>query len=130
MAQATTRRVRRTMKKTDILIVESDFFLAEAYSQLIRSRTTHSVRVIQDGEAAISYIEAHNPDVMVLDMDMPKYFGFKILNMLKANNRLKDITVITLSSDPDLCRQLEKRVDYAVRKPIPQSMLMSILEQL
>ena len=129
MALAISAQKRRIMKR-NVLIIEGDFYLAEAYLHLVQSRTTHNVHMIQDEQQAISYLEDQTPDVLVIDMDLPKQSSFKILNMLKASNRLKDIVVIALCTDPVLCKQLKSHVSYAMQKPIPQTTLISILQDI
>lgn len=51
-----------------------------------------------DGEAAIALAERENPDLILLDIILPRRSGFEVLEELKANDSTRDIPVIVLTN--------------------------------
>lgn len=91
----------------------------------------HTVRVVQDGEEALAYLgqegvytdprHALRPDVIVLDLPLPRLNGLELLQRLKQDQRLKrvPIIVLTTSTCPDEVRQAYAAGANAyVRKPM------------
>jgi CheY-like chemotaxis protein len=83
------------MKK--ILIAEDDKFLARAY-QVKFAKAGFDVQVATDGEETLTILKTFQPDVILLDLIMPKKDGFVILAELKKNEQYKNIPVIIASN--------------------------------
>ena len=83
--------------QTKILVVEDDKFLARAY-QVKLEKVGFDMRLAGDGEEAIQILHEFKPDVIVLDLVMPRKDGFATLSEIKANPEWKDIPVIISSS--------------------------------
>ena len=56
------------------------------------------VRVARDGEAALAAIEDRRPDLVLLDVMMPKRDGYDVCQTIRADPRLKDIKIIMLTA--------------------------------
>ena len=54
--------------------------------------------VAHDGEEGIALAKKEMPDIIILDVMMPKYDGFKVCGMLKSDKRFSQIPVVILSS--------------------------------
>lgn len=83
------------MKK--ILIVEDDKFLMNA----LRVKLTESdfeVVLAQDGEEALKALESIQPDLILLDLILPKKDGFAVLEEIKRDEKLKKIPVVIISN--------------------------------
>jgi DNA-binding response OmpR family regulator len=83
------------MKK--ILIVEDDTYLANAYRVKL-TKAGFEVKNVFDGEEAISILQTFTPDIILLDIVMPKKDGFTTLEEIKANEKWKNIPVILASN--------------------------------
>ncbi len=83
--------------KIKILLVEDDSFLLSMYATKFE---TENFKVItaEDGEKGIRYAAKELPDVILLDILLPKMNGFEILKQLKADKRTGHIPVILLSN--------------------------------
>ena len=108
------------MKK--ILIVEDDTYLANAYRVKL-SKAGFEVKNAFDGEEALSMLQAFIPDLILLDIVMPKKDGFTALAEIKANEQWKNIPVIVASNlgqkeDIDKSMALGA-ADYIVKSQIP-----------
>jgi diguanylate cyclase (GGDEF)-like protein len=75
----------------------------------------------RDGEAALAAVEADPPDLVLLDVMMPKVDGFEVARRLKANRRLPFVPIImqtALDSTDDKVQGLEAGADDYITKPI------------
>jgi len=86
----------KEVKKT-ILIVEDDEILMRAL-YLLFHKGEYTIASANDGETALNMTERLNPDIVLLDILMPKMNGFDYLRSIKSSPKLKDIPVIVLSN--------------------------------
>ncbi|MEI6627504.1 MAG: response regulator [bacterium] len=80
-----------------VLIVEDDVFLADLYKTKF-ALEGFEVLVAYDGEKGLESIKKNSPDIILLDLILPKIGGFAILETIKADNKLKSIPVILLTN--------------------------------
>jgi CheY-like chemotaxis protein len=80
-----------------ILLVEDNRFLRKAAEATLH-RHGFTVRTAADGEEALQCIAAEIPDLVLLDLIMPKLQGFEVLRILKQDPATKQIPVIVLSN--------------------------------
>lgn len=85
------------MSKT-ILIFEDDAFLLDAYQLKLSANREWNAVTFPDGEAALARVKDTRPDVIVLDLLMPKKSGIDILKELRADPETRDIPVIVASN--------------------------------
>ncbi len=82
--------------------------------------------IAHDGEEGIALAKNEMPDMIILDVMMPKYDGFKVCGMLKSDKRFSRIPVVILSSragDDDVQIAKEVGVDIYMVKPFDQDEL-------
>ena len=89
-----------------VLVVDDDRVVAEMF-RLALTRAGHEVLVANDGLAALQSVATSAPDIVFLDVRMPRMDGPELLRNLAANNATKDIPVVMLSNydDAGLIRQ-------------------------
>ena len=85
------------VKKKLILLVEDDEFLAELYATKLNLED-FEVALATDGEKGLKIIKEKKPDLVLLDIILPKLDGFEILKIMKADKKLKTIPVILLTN--------------------------------
>lgn len=83
------------MKK--ILVVEDDNFLANAYRVKL-TKAGFEVKNAYDGDEATDMLQTFIPDLILLDIVMPKKDGFTTLKEIKASEQWKNIPVILASN--------------------------------
>ncbi len=104
--------------KTKILVAEDDHFLQKVYLTKL-TQEGFSVDVALDGEEALKKLRNAPPDLLLLDLIMPKVNGFDVLLEMKGDAQLKKIPVVVLSNlgqpeDIQKCRELGAK-DYLVK---------------
>ena len=80
-----------------ILIIEDDIFLADLYRTKFELEG-FTVYLAYDGEKGWEIAQKKNPDVILLDLILPKMGGFAVLENLKSDKKLKEIPVILLTN--------------------------------
>lgn len=80
-----------------IVLADDEKFIAIAYKDGL-TRAGYTVVVAQDGEEALAKIKAEMPDLVLLDLIMPKMTGFEVLKAVKEDPALKNIPVMILSN--------------------------------
>jgi len=86
-----------TTKEKRILLVEDDRFLRRACEGSMRQRG-FTVLTATDGEEGLRLARAEAPDLILLDMLMPKLSGLEVLRALKAEEGTRVIPVLVLSN--------------------------------
>ena len=84
-------------KKAMILIVEDDQVLLRAL-YLTFHKGDYTVATATDGDTAIKMAGRLKPDIILLDLLLPKVDGFSVIKILKSNPSLKHIPIIVLSN--------------------------------
>ena len=80
-----------------IVLVEDNGDLQKVYAEGLQLRGLQ-VSVASDYETALALVKQADPDVILLDLLMPKINGMDVLRTLKATEHLKDIPVIVLTN--------------------------------
>jgi len=80
-----------------VLLVEDDVALAQMYRVKLE-RDGYQVRVAGDGEAALRLITEHLPDLIFLDIRLPKMDGLAFLERLRRSSRTKNVPVVIVSN--------------------------------
>lgn len=98
-----------------ILIVEDDHFFQKFYSTKLSS-AGYQVEVASDGEEGLIKMATVKPDLVLLDLIMPKKDGFEVLEAVSQNPVLKTLPIIifsTLGDEADVKRAMQLgAVDY------------------
>jgi DNA-binding response OmpR family regulator len=104
--------------KKGILLIEDDEFLAELYATKLNLEG-FEVALANTGEKGLKMIKDKKPDLVLLDIILPKMDGFEILKNVKADPGLKNIPIIlltNLSQKDEVKKGLELgAVDYLIK---------------
>ena len=80
-----------------VLLVEDDRFLRKAAEAMLR-KNGFTVRTAADGEEGLRSAQTEPPDIILLDLIMPKLQGFEVLERLKADDATASVPVVVLSN--------------------------------
>lgn len=86
------------MIKPDILIAEDDPVLRNLYVKKF-SVAGFPIRAVEDGEQALAALQDRFPQVLVLDIHMPKVDGFQVLEQFPKSNRAFPVIMLTNFAD-------------------------------
>lgn len=124
--QATNSSLGRPVR---ILLVEdSPSDVAMTVTALREARVANDIDVVRDGEKAMSYLrqqdgyaQAQTPDLILLDLNLPKMSGREVLKELKGDPDLATIPIVVLTSsaaDVDVLSSYQLHANAYVTKPV------------
>lgn len=89
-----------------VLLIEDEESLRRLYTKILTAKN-YEVESAANGEVALSLLKLYRPDVIVLDIVMPRYNGVEILKILKNDGELKSIPVVMLTALSEVRRITE-----------------------
>ncbi len=92
-----------------VLLIEDEESLRHLYSQILTARN-YTVETAEDGEKALLKLSQFKPDIIVLDIIMPRFNGMEFLKVLKNNSEYKVIPVLMLSAVSEM-RKIRECLD-------------------
>lgn len=112
-----------------ILVVDDEVNITRLLEARLKAQG-HEVLIARDGLEGLSMAREQNPDLVILDVMMPKLDGFKVCRMLKFDQNHQHIPVILLSArnqESDLQAGRELKADAYISKPYnPEELLKTI----
>jgi len=124
---AGTQRVAKTA-----LVVDDSLSARRSLAQFVKD-AGFEVRTAIDGLEAVGIIDAHKPDILLVDMEMPRMNGMELTAHLRANPETSDLPVIMITSrSTDKHRQQARNVgvDAYLTKPFSEDHLMRQIDEL
>lgn len=129
------------MKPIHILLVEDNegdiLLTTEAFEN---AKIINKLSVVRDGKEAVDfltrqgkYINERLPDLLLLDVNLPKKNGHEVLQFIKGSETLKQIPVIMLttsSSERDISLSYKNHVNCYVTKPVEVDEFMSAIAKI
>ncbi|WP_405297023.1 response regulator [Algibacter sp. Ld11] len=124
------------MKTLNILLIEDDMIEVMKFQRTIASlKLDHKIIEANNGEEALKKLEKKDelPDIILLDLNMPKINGIEFLNILKSDDVLKYIPTIILTTSQnqkDLLECYKIGIAGYVLKPLKYEDYVSKMEKL
>jgi response regulator RpfG family c-di-GMP phosphodiesterase len=124
------------IKSLNILLIEDDMIEVMKLNRVISSlQLSHKLIEAENGEEALKVLEQKDkmPDIILLDLNMPKLNGIEFLSILKKRKDLKCIPTIILSTSnnpKDILKCYETGVSGYVIKPLKYEDYVSKIEKL
>jgi DNA-binding response OmpR family regulator len=113
-----------TVNSQKILVVEDEHSIGEVVCLYLR-RAGYTVTYLDDGEAAMAYLQTQKPDLVVLDLMLPKVDGWEITRWLRENGESRIIMLTARREEMDRVTGLEMGADDYVCKPFSPQELVS-----
>jgi DNA-binding response OmpR family regulator len=124
--------VEATVTKKKILVVEDEESLLKLQSILLTIRG-YTVEGAMDGQAALEAVETMNPDLILLDIMLPKIDGFEVCRQVKANEETRHIPVVMLTAKKypaDRVMGEQAGTDAYITKPYKSAMVIKTIQRL
>ncbi len=125
----------------EILLVEDnegDILLTKKAFK--RGKIMNQLHVARDGEQALEFlfkrgkhVDAPTPDLILLDLNMPKLSGQEVLKRIKEDEDLKSIPVIILTTstaDEDILKSYQLQASSYIRKPVDFKQFGEVIQKL
>ncbi|MDO7927144.1 Hpt domain-containing protein [Pseudomonas sp. KFB-139] len=109
-----------------VMVVDDSVTVRKVTSRLLER---HGMRVLtaKDGIDAMSLLQEHTPDVMLLDIEMPRMDGFEVASQIRHDEQLKDLPIIMITSrsgQKHRDRAMAIGVNDYLSKPYQESVLL------
>jgi CheY-like chemotaxis protein len=125
----------------EVLLVEDDpgdvLMTQEAFEE---HKVRNKLNVVQDGEEALAYLrregkyaEAPRPDLVLLDLNLPRVDGREVLQVIKEDQELRRIPVVVLTTsqaDEDILRSYSLHANAYVTKPVDFDSFIAVVRQI
>ena len=98
--------------------------------EFILARHGHQMLTAVNGEQALEMVRAHDPDIILLDIMMPRIDGYEVARTLRADAKYARLPIIMLSAkaqDEDIQRGIEVGVDEYITKPFNPEHLVHVV---
>ena len=115
-----------------VLVVEDEPHIIESLSFLMK-RAGYKVRIARDGDAALRTMESETPDLVLLDVMLPRRDGLEVCREIRADDRWRDVRVIMLTArgrELDRRKGLEMGADDYILKPFSTTEIVARVEAL
>lgn len=107
------------------LIVEDDEDLSIIFSEALQA-AGFQTEIVRAGDVALDRLATLAPNVVVLDLQLPRVAGMDILHYIRVEPRLADTRVIVATAHPHLAASLRDEADLVLLKPISFNQLRDL----
>ena len=111
------------------MVIEDDPQQAEIFTQAIRM-AGFEVETVMDGQNALDSLAVVTPHLIVLDLNLPRVSGDKILSFIRQDDRLTGARVIIATANPRIADQMQHESDMMLIKPISFTQLRDLAERI
>ena len=119
-------------RRTFVLVVD-DSITVRRVTQRLLERHSMKVMTAKDGVDALSILQDHMPDIILLDIEMPRMDGYELATQVRADARLADIPIVMITSrvgEKHRARAIEIGVNDYLGKPYQENQLLDAIEPL
>jgi chemosensory pili system protein ChpA (sensor histidine kinase/response regulator) len=119
-------------KQTSLVMVVDDSVTVRKVTTRLLERNGYDVITAKDGVDAIALLQDQKPDIMLLDIEMPRMDGFEVATLVRHDERLKDVPIIMITSrtgQKHKERALSIGVNEYLGKPFQESDLLENIER-
>jgi len=119
-------------RKPTILVVDDSVTVRKVTSRFLERQGLNAV-VAKDGVDAMEILQQSTPDLILLDIEMPRMDGFEVATQVRNNQRLQQIPIIMITSrtgDKHRTRAFETGVNDYMGKPFQESELLEKIQTL
>jgi two-component system alkaline phosphatase synthesis response regulator PhoP len=115
------------MQRKKILLVD-DSPTAILWQRLILEDDKYEILVAQDGEEGVRVAKAERPDLVLLDVVMPRMSGFDALRAIRADASLSDIPILMVTTRSEMAHVMEgyeSGCNEYITKPVDRAELLT-----
>lgn len=131
-AKSTATQARADHKKQIVMVVDDSVTVRKVTTRLLE-RQGYEVVTAKDGVDAIEKLEEITPDIMLLDIEMPRMDGFEVATLVRHNDRIRELPIIMITSrtgEKHRERAFLTGVNAYMGKPFQEAELLLNIEEL
>lgn len=120
------------MDEKMVLVIEDDELNLKLVKEMLRLRNYRTIEAM-DAETGIQMARRHKPDLILMDIHLPKMDGLSATRIIKSDENLKQIPIVALTAlamADDREKALEAGCDDYVTKPFRLQNLLKAIDQL
>jgi chemosensory pili system protein ChpA (sensor histidine kinase/response regulator) len=132
-ARATELPVLEHRDRRRCALVVDDSITVRRVTQRLLERNGMRVLTAKDGVEAVALLQDNLPDIILLDIEMPRMDGYEVAAHVRNDTRLKDIPIVMITSrvsEKHRARAIEIGVDDYLGKPYQENQLLDAIEPL
>ncbi len=126
------RRAPAEVDRRPLALVVDDSITVRRVTERLLQRHGLRVETAKDGLDAISVMQQHKPDVILLDIEMPRMDGYELASHVRNDERVADVPIIMITSrvgDKHRARAIELGVNDYLGKPYQDSQLLDAIRR-
>ncbi len=131
----------KTEQDIEILLVEDNPGDVRLTLEALKAgKINNKVQVLKDGEEAVNYLKRKNgfaerplPDLILLDLNLPKLSGREVLGIIKEDAELKHIPVIILTTsraEEDILKSYQHHANCYITKPVDFDQFATVIKKM
>ena len=117
------------MNKPVALIVEDDRDVVALFRHVLDIAGYHT-EIVLDGKEAMDRLEASQPSIVLLDLQLPGMSGIDILTRMRADDRMRNIPVVVITAYAPYAASLPVEPDLLLLKPVDINQLSNLVQRL
>ena len=124
-----TEKAKPTGPTLQVLVVDDNVDTTESLALLLQA-CGHDVRIAHDGPTALEVAPGYRPDVVLLDIGLPKLDGYEVAKRLRQQPALQSVVLVAMTGygqESDRQRSLEAGFDHHLSKPADFGKVQQIL---
>ena len=121
----------KSKERLNVMIVDDSVTVRKVTTRLME-RHGFEVSTAKDGIDALSQLQEIRPDIMLLDIEMPRMDGFEVLRSVRRDELLKDLPIIMITSrtgEKHKQQAMELGVNQYLGKPFQEANLLATIEE-
>ncbi len=117
------------MKKPYALVIDDDRDIASLFRHVLDIAGYHT-EIILHGQDASNLLDSAQPDIVLLDLNLPGVQGEKILEQIRTNEHLQNVPVIVVTAFSQSADSLPVEADLILLKPVNLDQLSTLAQRL
>ncbi|WP_148864634.1 Hpt domain-containing protein [Marinobacter fonticola] len=131
--EAAQEHARRTADRATVVMVVDDSVTVRKVTSRLLERNGMEVLTAKDGLDAVAQLQDHRPDIILLDIEMPRMDGFEVASFIRHDDNLRDTPICMITSrtgQKHRERALAIGVNEYLGKPFQETQLLETIERL
>ena len=117
------------MHKPTALVIEDDRDMANIFAVVLRTAGVEA-KIAYAGDEALAWLADLAPDLVLLDLHIPRPSGVDIVHRIRGDERLSGTQIVVVTGDPRAAEDIQHEADLVLIKPVSFDQLQSLVTRL